>query len=454
MIERLLDLARRGADGADAIARRSERTALEFETGRLKAAGVSEESGAGLRVVRHGRVGLAGSTTGDLPGLVQRAVASAELGELVPLAFPAAGPTPAVATHDRAAATASLDSLTEIGRTIVARLSRDGCQVNVSIERITGETAVANTAGALTRYEESAVVVAADIRRIAGDDVLMIYDHCAGIGLPSVADLDALVSSITSRLEHALRIVNPPEGSLPVVFTPAGLAAILLPLEQALSGKAVLQGVSPLAQRRDEVVFDPRFTLLDDPLIPGRPSSRPVDDEAVPSARLPIVQDGMVRGFIYDLETAARAGVRSTGHGRRGIFGKPHADYSNLVVGPPPLSSRPRSPGATAAGGPIGGGLAQGIRDGLLVDDLIGVGQGNVMGGAFSHPVALAYRIQNGEITGRVKDAAVAGNVYELLKTIGGWGSDGRWLGSRWSASLRLEGVSVASANQPPSASS
>jgi len=43
-----------------------------------------------------------------------------------------------------------------------------------------------------------------------------------------------------------------------------------------------------------------------------------------------------------------------------------------------------------------------------------------------------------------VKDAAVAGNVYDLLKRIGGFGTDGRWLGTRWSPSLLLEGVSVA----------
>jgi len=67
-----------------------------------------------------------------------------------------------------------------------------------------------------------------------------------------------------------------------------------------------------------------------------------------------------------------------------------------------------------------------------------------VIGGAFSHPVALAYRVQHGEITGRVKDAAVAGNVYGLLKRIGGLGNDGRWWGSRWAPSLLLEGVSVA----------
>jgi PmbA protein len=88
--------------------------------------------------------------------------------------------------------------------------------------------------------------------------------------------------------------------------------------------------------------------------------------------------------------------------------------------------------------------LLDGIADGLLIDDLIGVGQGNVIGGAFSHPVALAYRVEQGEITGRVKDAAVAGNVYELLKRIGAFGNDGRWMSSRWAASLLLEGVSVA----------
>jgi PmbA protein len=448
MIEQLLELARRRSEGADAIWRRTDRTGLEFESGRLKAASVTEESGAGLRVVRRGRVGIAGSTAADPHALIERALASAELGEEVGLAFPAASQPPGVTTYDRPAADASLDTLTAIGRDIVARLAREGCQVNVSIERATGETAVANTAGALVRYPETAVAVGADIRRIAGDDVLMVYDQFAATGLPTPADIDALVASIVARLDHALTIVAPPAGTLPVVFTPSGLAAMLLPLEQALSGKAVLQGVSPLANRRDEQVFDPAFNLIDDPLLPGRPGSRPVDDEAVPSQRLPLIEKGQVQRFIYDLETAARAGVQSTGHGRRGIFGKPHAAYSNLVVAHSARTT-PHSPlPATAEGvgsGTIGGGLSVGIRDGLIVDDLIGVGQGNVMGGAFSHPVALAYRVQNGAITGRVKDAAVAGNVYELLKTIGGWGNDGRWLGSRWSPSLLLEGVSVAS---------
>ncbi len=437
MIERLLALAAKRAEAADAIARRVERTGLQFESGRLKAARTSEESGVGLRVLHQGRVGLAGSTAGDAAALLDRALASAELGESVPLAFPVATVPPSVSTHDRAAADAPLQALVAFGHELVERLRRDGCQVNVAVERAMGETTVANSAGAAVTYPETTVAVGADIRRIAGDDVLMIYDQWSGAGLPTKADLDAIVAHITQRLDHALTVVGAPEGSLPVVFTPSGLGAIVLPLEQALSGKSVLQGVSPLAGRVDEQAFDVAVSVVDDPLLPGRPSSRPVDDEGVTSRRVDLVERGKVRAFIYDLETAARANAQPTGHGRRSIFGKPRADYSNFIFGPPPSSTVSYRPS-------LGGGLLSGIKDGLIIDDLIGVGQGNVIGGAFSHPVALAYRVQNGQITGRVKDAAVAGNVYELLKKIGGWGNDGRWVGSRWSASLLLEGVSVA----------
>jgi PmbA protein len=435
VIERTLEAARQHAGAADALWHRAERTTVAFESGRLKACGVSEQSGINLRVVREGRVGVAGTTADDVGDLVTRALASAELGERLELEFPAGGRPPRVATASPEAASASLDLLVALGRGLVERLARAGCQVNVSVERASGDTRVCNTAGADAAYASTEVAVGVELARFSGDDVLMVGDFYSGTDLPTSADMDALVRSIDDRYALALRVVPPPEGALPVVFTPAGLSAILLPLEQALSGKSVLQGVSPLGGRLGEQVFDPRATLVDDPLVPGRSGSRPIDDEAVPSRTLPLVEGGVVRAFVYDLETAARARTTSTGHGHRGTFGKPHLGYTNLRFG---------NGDWTGGGGRVGGSLVPPIQDGLLVEDLIGVGQGNVIGGAFSHPVALAYRIEGGELTGRVKDAAVAGNVYELLKRIGGFGDDGRWLGSRWSPSLLLEGVSVA----------
>jgi len=443
MIDGLLELARRRldqGDGADALERRVEHTAVAFEWGRLKSAGVTEEAGVNVRVLHRGRVGIAGTTNVDAQHaapLLDRALASAELGEEVALAFPASAKLPRVTTYAARAAGASLARLIEIGQFLLERLAREGCQVNVAIEREVAETRVANTAGGEGAYRSTGVAVSADVWRIAGDDVLAIGDAIESTDLPAEDALEGVVRSITGRLDHALRIVAPPEGALPVVFTPAGLSAVLLPVTQGLSGKAVLQGISPLATRVGEPVFDQRLSLTDDPLASGRAASRPLDDECVPSRATSLVERGVVRRFIYDLETAARAKTGSTGHGQRGIFGKPVPGYTNIIIGDTGNVKR-------ETWNELGGGLLKGIQDGLLVDDLIGVGQGNVIGGAFSHPVALAYRIERGEIAGRVKDAAVAGNVYELLKRIAGVGNDARWTGSRYAPSLLLDGVAVA----------
>ena len=447
MIAQLVDLARRRADGgADALWRRFERTTVAFEWGRLKSAGTAEEAGANLRVRHRGRVGVAGTTAVGEVGaqhaapLLERALASAELGEALDLEFPGPPSPPAslptVATFFDRAANASLDDLIGIGRSLLARLEREGCRVNVAIERETTATRVANSAGAGGEYRGTGFGLSADVWRIAGDDVLVVSDAFEGADLPSDEALAALVRSINARLDHALRVVAAPEGTLPVVFTPAGLSALMLPVTQALSGKAVLQGISPLGAKVGERVFDQRFSLSDDPLRAGRAASRPVDDECVPSRTTCLVERGVVQRFIYDLETGARAKTKSTGHGQRGIFGKPVPGYTNIVLG--------EGEAQHAAPRPLGGGLLGGVKDGLLVDELIGVGQGNVTGGAFSHPVALAYRIERGAIAGRVKDAAVAGNAYELWKRVGGFGNDARWTGSRWAPSILFEGVSVA----------
>ena len=444
MIDRLLEATRGKVDGADALWRREEQTAVSFESGRLKAAGISEEAGLNLRVVANGRMGVAGTTAAkpDPKELVARAGASAELGESVDLAFPTPSPqslSPIPTFFDRTA-NASLAELIRMGRHLVERLARPDCQVNISVQREVADTAVGNTAGARGEYRATGIGVTADVTRIAGDDVLMVYDQYVGADLPSEADLEALVASVETRLAAALKVVTPPDGALPVVFTPAGLAAVVLPLEQALSGKTVLQGSSPLAGKVGETLFDQRLSIVDDPLTPGRPASRPIDDECVPSRATGLVQKGVLGQFVYDLETAARAKTHSTGNGRRGVFGKPHIGYTNILFYAVDGVGTQYAPTLQM----LGGGLIGNIDDGLIVDDLIGVGQGNVISGAFSHPVGLAYRVQKGEITGRVKDAAVAGNAYELLKRIGGFGSDGRWLGARFSPSLLLEGVSVA----------
>ena len=73
--------------------------------------------------------------------------------------------------------------------------------------------------------------------------------------------------------------------------------------------------------------------------------------------------------------------------------------------------------------------MTQDIKLGLVVEQLMGASQGNVLNGDFSGNVLLGYKIENGEITGRVKDTMVSGNVYQVLKEIEALGKDARWVG-------------------------
>ncbi|MCP5990539.1 metallopeptidase TldD-related protein, partial [Klebsiella pneumoniae] len=58
--------------------------------------------------------------------------------------------------------------------------------------------------------------------------------------------------------------------------------------------------------------------------------------------------------------------------------------------------------------------LIAAIDDGILLDQTLGGGPD--LAGDFSVNVDLGYRIQNGHITGRVKDTMLAGNVYTALQ--------------------------------------
>lgn len=419
----------RGAS-ADALLRDSTVLSLSFEAGRLKGSQLAQEAGLNLRVVVGGKVGVAGTTDLSNPDdVVARAFASAAEGESLALDLPPPAPLPEVRTWDPEAVSLDVAALAGLGRAVVDRLARTGWQVGAGVERHIESLWFGNTAG--QRYDQrgTAISASAEVTRVAGDDVLMAYDSIAQTGRPQDAQLEAIVRTIVTKIERAEKIVAAPEGRLPVLFTPEGLAAVLMPLRQALSGKSVLQGISPLGDKLGESLFDKAFSMTDDPLLEGRVSSRRADDEGVASRPLPLIEKGRVCAFVYDLETAARAGTRSTGHGSRNTFGKPGISYSNLVIQP---------------GDHDEASLLREVGDGLVVDELIGVGQGNVSSGAFSHPVALAYRVEKGEITGRVKDAAIAGNAFELLKRIKAIGRDAKWCGSRFIPPMVFDGVNVA----------
>ena len=118
---------------------------------------------------------------------------------------------------------------------------------------------------------------------------------------------------------------------------------------------------------------------------------------------MPLVEKGVIKNFIYDLDTAVRAGAKPTGNGQRGLGSLPSPSYNSVVIeaGEIPLAE-----------------MVRGIKYGLLVDQTLGAWAGNVRSGDFSGNVHLGIKIENGEMVGRVKDVMISGNVFEALRNI------------------------------------
>jgi len=392
----------------------SESTRVRFEANSLKASQVEEISGLAVRVVKNGRMGFAASS--DVTAtekLLANALESAAYGDPTPFAFPGPQDAPDVACYAPRIAELSLPRLVEIGQEILAYLREVDPEgmVSVELQRGVERYTLRNHTGAEVAVTRTPLTIACGVDRVKGDDVLMVYD-VQGATLWNEAFM-APVQRLAEKLRLAQQVVPLRAGHMPVLFSPLGTIVLGYPLMLGLSGKNVVKGVSPLAGRRGEQVFDPRLTLVDDATLPGGFGSAAYDDEGVPHQRTVLVENGVLQGFYYDLKTAARAGVPSTGNGSRGLFSQPEPAPTNLLWG--------------AGETPLADMLA-GIEEGLWVENVLGLGQGNIISGAFSNPLALGFKIEKGQIVGRVKGVSIAGNVYELLRHVGAVSRETEWV--------------------------
>jgi PmbA protein len=429
VIPRLLDAARARVQMADAVAKTDETLSVRLRDGEVAAAHATEQAGHSLRVVADGRIGVAGTTGVDPDVLLEAAISSAAAGEAAPLLLPSPSPLPRVHTHAPRAGSVTTVELIQLGRLLTDRLRRGDRSVTVHLGRSVGSVQVGNTRGVDTGYQVTLVTLDIDVVSQPGDGSVQVVTQLAGADLPDQAAIEMLLADLEQRLAWATTSAAAPATSAPVLLLPEAVRTFLEPVQQALVGKAHLLGTSPLAETLGEQVLHPSLTLTDDPLQDGRAGSRPVDDDGVPSFRSTLIEAGVIRRCIYDLETGALAGRPSTGHGRRATFGKAQPAFSNLVL---------------HAGEPDLAALIAAMGDGLLVDAVAGGTGGSSRSGTFTHPVVLGYRVQGGEVTGRVEGVVVAGNVFDVLGSIAGIGRDARWIGSSFLPPLLLEGVTVA----------
>ncbi len=108
------------------------------------------------------------------------------------------------------------------------------------------------------------------------------------------------------------RAIEP--GRYTVILEPYAVADLLLSLNfYGVSAQAVQEGRSWMNGRLGQQIMSSLISIWDDGQDPaGLPL--PFDFEGVPRQRVPIVEQGIIRGPVYDRYTAAKDGVETTGH--------------------------------------------------------------------------------------------------------------------------------------------
>lgn len=402
------------SEQVEVITLQSEETTVNFEANHLKSSQVQETRGMAVRVVRQGRLGFAASSDLEaIDKLAANALESASYGDAVPIQFPSSSPGANVATYDPKIVDLPVSRLVEIGQEMVDRILAidPEVRVNINLSRGVSRASLRNHTGLDITFERSPYSIGLEIDRVEGDDVLMLYDMVGGTTWDE--DVFALTRRMGEKLLLARNLTTLKAGKMPVLFSPHGSLVLGLPLLQGIDGKNVYKGTSPLKGKVGEKLFDEKVTLVDDGTLDGRFGSAAYDDEGVPHRRNVLIDRGIVQGFLYDLKTAALSGAVSTGNGDRNLFSPPRPSPTNLIIqgGETPVKD-----------------LLAGIEDGILIDEVLGMGQGNIISGAFSNPLSLAFRIEKGEIVGRVKNASVADNVYSLLKNVAAVSHEQEWV--------------------------
>lgn len=193
-------------------------------------------------------------------------------------------------------------------------------------------------------------------------------------------------------------------GKYNIIIGGKQMRSLLSAFSPAFSAKNAQLGLSLLAGKVGETVAADIVTITDDPMREGYDIVTPFDAEGVAAHRKSVIENGVLKTLLHNRETAIKAGVESTGNASKGGYSAP--------VGISPYAF------CIEAGDLTPDELLERAGNGIYITELKGIHAGaDSVTGDFSLESA-GFLIENGQKTKPVKSFTIAGNFFELLKSI------------------------------------
>jgi PmbA protein len=295
-----------------------------------------------------------------------------------------------------------------------------------SCETYSGSRIFANSRGFVGGY--SSTTASLSVTPVAKQGEQMERDYWHSISR-SWAGLEAPEEVGRKAAERALRRLGARKidtCKTTVVFEPRVAKSILGHIFEAVSGESIYRKSSFLLDKIGQEIAAPSVTLIDDGTLPGRFGTSPFDDEGVPTRRTVIIENGVLKTYLYNSYSARKLGARTTGNGARGLTGAAGIGHGTLY-----LEAGDKTPEEIFAA----------IGTGLYVTELIGFGV-NTVTGDYSRGAAGLW-IEDGKLGYPVAEITIAGNLSAMLRNIVHIGSDLEFRGSTCAPTIAIGEMTI-----------
>ncbi|HIJ37749.1 MAG TPA: metalloprotease TldD [Rhodospirillaceae bacterium] len=408
-----------GADDGELFLEYRQSESLSLDDGRIKSASFDTAQGFGLRAVSEDAIGYAHACDLSVAALKRAAqtVRAVRSGHSGIAAMPPVG-------SDRALY-ADLNPLTPIPFANKVKLLEDMdayarqrdprvCQVMASLSGSWQAVRIVRADGQhasdlrpLVRLNIS-VMVAVGQRMESGSH-----------GLGGRVGYDGLLAPETWRaaVDEALRqalvnldSVEAPAGDMTVVLGP-GWPGVLLheAIGHGLEGDFNRKQTSAFAGMIGQRVAAAGVTVVDDGTLLDRRGSISIDDEGTGSAVNMLIEDGILKGYLFDRMNARLMQTQPTGNGRRQSYANqplPRMTNTFMLAGNQPPEE-----------------ILASVKQGLYAVNF-GGGQVDITSGKFVFSATEAYQIENGKLGAAVKGATLIGNGPDVLTRVAMVGND------------------------------
>jgi len=436
-VKELLGLSQsQGAADADVYFLRAVSTTVEVAEGQIETLKVSEDIGAGLRVLTEDRrAGFAySSDLSDLKSLADQAMknaAAAAPDEHNVLPEPQNGmpvsedlaedDLPAVPTSDKVGKALDVETAARSYDRRIAHVR------HASYQDSTAEVTVLNSRGVEAWYKADICVASVLAVAEEGDNAETGYDFDFARTFDKL-DGASVGAEAARRAVSLLGAKRVPSGKFPVVLDRAVTGSFVELASAAVNAENVLKGKSFLAGKMGQEVASDKVTILDDALFPGGIHRAPVDDEGTLCRTTAVMEAGVLKSYLHNAYTASRMGAENTGNAVRGSFATlPHVGGSNFYLVPGEHSLEELF------------GLCEG---GLYVTEVIGMHTADPISGDFSVGVEGMW-IDGGKVEYPVRGVTVAGNMNNFLRDVSAVADDLKFNSRYGAPSFLVSGLAV-----------